>query len=176
MAQLNLERVVEILSPSHPPPPRSPQSQLSLFLAPPLLPKPPLSKFQLGFTGRACHCREFHKLRGSRGDGVASGLCGGGRHGGRAAMRLGCRQPRRRAPHGGPERAVAPADDKACRVPPHRRGWMLLLVFFCSRPLPAFLLRVLRDRSLWSVECRSATCAAALASWRVSTFDCCCSL
>ena len=74
----------------------------------------------------------------SRGDGVAAGLCGGGRNGGRAAMRLGCRQPRRRASHGGPERAVASADDEACRVPPHRRGWMLLLVCFCSRPLLAF--------------------------------------
>lgn len=131
------------------------QSHLSLFLAPPLLGPslPPFPTRVYHWPGSSLH----RVPQASRGDGVAAGLCGGGRGGGRAAMRLGCRQPRRRAPHGGPERAVAPADDKACRVPSHRRGWMLLLVFFCSRPLPTFFcFGALRDRSLWSAVLRHA--------------------
>lgn len=96
-------------------------------------------------------------LEASRGDGLAVGRCGGGGGGGgrgRGAVRLGgggsC-FPVERAPHGGPERAPAPAHDQARRVPPHRRGRLLLLVY--SRfPRPIFFslscVACLLDRSL----------------------------
>jgi hypothetical protein len=85
---------------------------------------------------------------------VLRGGCGGDLDGGDGAVRAGRCQRRGRAPHGGPQRAAAAAHDQAHRVPPHRRGRLLLLVCSLRLPRPYF------GRLPWSAVPLCAACAS----------------